>query len=53
VLGLIWTLRWLEQFGPDHGLGTEDLQRLRAQSGPRWGHPVTHVPPTAHIPDID
>jgi hypothetical protein len=53
IMGLNWTIRWLEHFGPDHGLGTEDLQQLRAQSGPRWGHPVTHVPPTAHIPDID
>ncbi len=53
VLGLDWVLRWLWQFGPEHGLGVADIERLRELAGPRWGHPVTDVPVSAHIPTID
>jgi hypothetical protein len=52
VMGLDWLIRWLEHFGPENGLGVKDLERLRELAGPRWGHPVTDVPLSAHIPTL-
>ncbi|MGH2859714.1 MAG: hypothetical protein ACRDMJ_19740 [Solirubrobacteraceae bacterium] len=52
LIGLNWLIAWLEHFGPEHGLGVEDLERLRALAGPRWGRPVTDVPLSAHVPTI-
>ena len=53
VMGLDWVIRWLEHFGPEHGLGATDIERLRAMAGPHWGRPVTDVPLSAHIPSIN
>jgi hypothetical protein len=53
TMGLDWVTRWLEHFGPEHGLGATDIERLRAMAGPHWGRPVTDVPLSAHIPSID
>lgn len=53
VMGLDWVTRWLEHFGPEHGLGIADIERLRAMAGPHWGRPVTDVPLSAHIPSIN
>jgi hypothetical protein len=52
VMGLDWVIRWLEHFGPEHGLGARDIERLRAMAGPHWERPVTDVPLSAHIPSI-
>jgi hypothetical protein len=52
VMGLDWVIRWLEHFGPEHGLGATDIERVRAMAGPHWGRPVTDVPLSAHIPSI-
>ena len=52
VMGPDWLIPWLEHFGPEHGLGVKDIERLRALAGPRWGHPVRDVPLSAHIPNI-
>ena len=52
VMELDWVIRWLEHFGPDHGLGATDVECLRAMAGPHWGRPVMDVPLSAHIPSI-
>jgi hypothetical protein len=52
VMGVDWLIRWLEHFGPENGVGVKDLERLRELAGPRWGHAVTDVPLSAHIPTI-
>jgi hypothetical protein len=53
VMGLDWVIRWLEHFGPEHGLSATDIERLRSIAGPNWGRPVTDVPLSAHIPSIN
>jgi len=53
MMGLDWVIRWLEHFGPEHGLGATDIERLRARAGPHWGRPVTDIPLSAHIPTIN
>jgi hypothetical protein len=45
VMGLDWLIRWIEHFGPDHGLGVKDLQRLRELSQPKPGR-------AARVPDV-
>lgn len=52
VMGLDWVIRWLEHFGPANGLGVRDLERLRELAGPRWGHPASDIPLSAHIPTV-
>ena len=52
AMGRDWLIPWLEHFGPEHGLGVKDLERLRELAGPRWGRPVKDVPLSAHIPSI-
>jgi hypothetical protein len=52
IIGLNWLIPWLEHFGPEHGLGAKDLERLRTLAGPRWGRPVTDVPLSDHVPTI-
>jgi hypothetical protein len=49
VMGLDWLIRWIEHFGPGHGLGVTDLQRLRELSHPKPG-PVARVPDV--VPDL-
>ena len=53
VMGLNWVIPWLEHFGPEHGLGAKDVERLRQMAGPHWGHPVTENPFSPLIPEID
>ncbi|MGZ6640129.1 MAG: hypothetical protein ACXVII_45930, partial [Solirubrobacteraceae bacterium] len=50
IMGLDWLIRWLEHFGPAHGLGVNDIEQLRALAKPQ-GDPV---PPRAAdvVPDI-
>ena len=52
VMGLNWVIPWLEHFGPEHGLGVKDIERLRDLAGPRWGRGVTDLPPSALVPEI-
>ena len=49
VLGLDWLIRWLEHFGPDHGLGVRDIERLRALAEPQ-AHPRQRVRDV--VPDL-
>jgi hypothetical protein len=44
-MGLDWLIRWIEHFGPDHGLGVTDLHRLRELSRPKPGR-------AARVPDV-
>jgi hypothetical protein len=37
VMGSDWLIRWLEHFGPAHGLGVTDLERLRELAVPKPG----------------
>ena len=53
VMGLKWAIPWLEHFGPEHGLGVKDIELLNEMGGPRWGHGVTDLPPTALVPELD
>ena len=52
VMGLNWVIPWLLHFGPEHGLGVKDIERLRDLAGPRWGRGVTDLPPSALVPEI-
>lgn len=45
MLGLDWLLPWMEHFGHQHGLGTDDIKRFRALAKPDWSRPVAQVPP--------
>jgi hypothetical protein len=45
MLGLDWLLPWMEHFGHQHGLGTDDIERFRALAKPDWSRPVAQVPP--------
>jgi hypothetical protein len=51
VMGLDWVIPWLEHFGPEQGLGVEDVARLNALAGPHWGRPTAPVPPG--VPDVE
>ena len=51
-MGLNWVIPWLLHFGPEHGLGVKDIERLRDLAGPRWGRGVTDLPPSALVPEI-
>ena len=52
VMGLNWVIPWLEHFRPEHGLGVEDIARLRELAGPRWGRGVTDLSSSALVPEI-
>ena len=41
----------MEPVGHEHGLGVEDIARLRAAAGPNRSRPVKPVPPG--VPDFD
>ena len=45
ILGLDWLISWMEHFGHQHGLGTQDITRFRALANPDWTRPVAPVPP--------
>jgi hypothetical protein len=45
ILGLDWLLPWMEHFGHQHGLGTDDIKHFRALAKPDWSRPVAPVPP--------
>jgi hypothetical protein len=45
ILGIDWLIRWMEHFGHQHGLGTDDISHFRAISKPDWTRPVAPVPP--------
>jgi hypothetical protein len=45
VMGPDWLTRWLVHFGPGHGLGVTDLQRLRELATP-------HADTRARGPDV-
>ena len=53
VMGLNSVIPWLEHFGPEHGLGVEDIQRVRELAGPHWGRGVTDLPASALVPDLE
>jgi hypothetical protein len=37
IMGLDGIRPWLQHFGPEHGLGAEDVSRFNALAGPHWG----------------
>lgn len=45
ILGVDWLIPWMEHFGHQHGLGTDDIKRFRTISKPDWTRPVAPVPP--------
>ena len=53
VMGLNSVIPWLEHFGPEHGLGVEDIQRVRELAGPHWGRGVTDLPASALLPEFE
>ena len=50
VMGLEWLVRWIEHFGPEHGLGVKDVERLRVLAHPRRDTPPPRVPEA--VPDL-
>ena len=44
VMGLNWLIPWLEHFGTEHGLGTEDVARFDRLAGPHWAQRAKDVP---------
>ena len=44
VMGLDWLIPWLEHFGTEHGLGTEDVARFDRLAGPHWERRAKGVP---------
>ena len=49
VMGREWLIPWIEHFGPEHGLGVKDIERLRALANPRRDSPPPRVPEA--VPD--
>ncbi len=49
VMGPEWLIGWIEHFSPSHGLGVEDLERLRELSKPKPGA-LPRVPDV--VPDL-
>jgi hypothetical protein len=45
ILGVDWLVPWMEHFGHQHGLGTDDIHHFRTISKPDWSRPVAPVPP--------
>ena len=52
VMGLNSVIPWLRHFGSEHGLGVEDIRRVRELAGPHWGEGVTDLPASALVPDL-
>jgi hypothetical protein len=53
VMGLNWVIPWLAHFGPEHGVGVKDVERLREMAGPRWERAVSDRGISPLIPGID
>ena len=49
VMGVEWLIRWIEHFGPEHGIGVKDIERLRQLANPRRDSPSPRVPEA--VPD--